>query len=66
MATLKNGETIPLLGNGQSVKILNYIAEGGQGEVYKVAFNGGEYALKWYSKFLSILRIKYFRKLQSM
>ena len=50
MATLKNGETIPLLGNGQSVKILNYIAEGGQGEVYKVAYNGGEYALKWYSK----------------
>ena len=50
MATLKNGETIPLLGNGQSVRILNYIAEGGQGEVYKVAYNGGEYALKWYSK----------------
>ncbi|MCM1060054.1 MAG: hypothetical protein NC452_07145 [Eubacterium sp.] len=50
MATLRTGETIPLLGNGQSVKILNYIAEGGQGEVYKVAFNGSEYALKWYSK----------------
>ncbi len=50
MATLRTGESIPLLGNGQSVKILNYIAEGGQGEVYKVAFNGGEYALKWYSK----------------
>lgn len=50
MATLMNGETIPLLGNGQSVRILNYIAEGGQGEVYKVAYNGGEYALKWYSK----------------
>ena len=50
MATLKSGETIPLLGSGQSVRILNYIAEGGQGEVYKVAYNGGEYALKWYSK----------------
>lgn len=50
MATLKNGETIPLLGSGQNAKILNYIAEGGQGEVYKVAYNGGEYALKWYSK----------------
>ena len=50
MATVKNVETIPLLGNGQSVRILNYIAEGGQGEVYKVAYNGGEYALKWYSK----------------
>ena len=34
MATLKSGETIPLLGSGQSVRILNYIAEGGQGEVY--------------------------------
>ena len=50
MATLKNGETIPLLGSGQSATILNYIAEGGQGEVYKVSYNGGEYALKWYSK----------------
>lgn len=50
MATLKSGETIPLFGSGQSVRILNYIAEGGQGEVYKVAYNGGEYALKWYSK----------------
>lgn len=52
MATLRTGETIPLLGNGQSVKILNYIAEGGQGEVYKVTFNGSEYALKWYSKII--------------
>lgn len=50
MATLKTGERIPLLGSNQSVKILNYIAEGGQGEVYKVEYNGGEYALKWYSK----------------
>ena len=50
MATLKTGERIPLLGSSQSVKILNYIAEGGQGEVYKVEYNGGEYALKWYSK----------------
>lgn len=50
MASLRTGESIPLSGNGQSVRILNYIAEGGQGEVYKVAYNGGEYALKWYSK----------------
>jgi DNA-binding helix-hairpin-helix protein with protein kinase domain len=50
MATLKNGEMIPLSGSGQRARILSYIAEGGQGEVYKVAYNGGEYALKWYSK----------------
>ncbi len=50
MATLRKGEIIPLLERGQSVRILNYIAEGGQGEVYKVAYNGSEYALKWYSK----------------
>lgn len=50
MATLKNGSTISLLGGERDVTILDYIAEGGQGEVYKVEFNGGEYALKWYSK----------------
>ena len=50
MSTLRIGDMIPLLGNKQSVKIVNYIAEGGQGEVYKVAYNNGEYALKWYSK----------------
>lgn len=50
MATLKSGETIPLLGSGQSVRILNYIAEGGQGEVYKVAYNGSEYALNGTAK----------------
>ena len=41
---------IPLLEKGQSVRVLNYIAEGGQGEVYKVSYNGGEHALKWYCK----------------
>lgn len=50
MASLKNGDKIPLLGNRQSIKVINYIAEGGQGEVYKVEYNGAEYALKWYSK----------------
>lgn len=50
MATLKRGETIPLLEKQHRVEILEYIAEGGQGEVYKVSYNGGAYALKWYSK----------------
>jgi len=50
MATLKKGDTIPLLDGGRYVRIIDYIAEGGQGEVYRVDYNGGEYALKWYSK----------------
>lgn len=50
LATLKPGDRIPLYGKSQNVEIISYIAEGGQGEVYKVRFNGGEYALKWYSK----------------
>lgn len=50
MAALKNGETIPISGSDQSARVLNYIAGGGQGEVYRVAYNGGVYALKWYSK----------------
>lgn len=50
MSTFKTGDIVPLAGNGSSVRILNYIAEGGQGEVYKVEYQGREYALKWYSK----------------
>lgn len=50
MATLKKGDRIPLLGLSQQVKIIEYLAEGGQGEVYRVEYNGGEYALKWYSR----------------
>ena len=50
MPTLKNGELIPILDSNEKARILNYIAEGGQGEVYRVLFNNKEYALKWYSK----------------
>lgn len=50
MSTFKTGDIVPLAGNSSSVRILNYIAEGGQGEVYKVEYQGREYALKWYSK----------------
>ena len=52
MATLNNGDIIPLLENGKYVKILNYIAEGGQGEVYRVDYDGNEFAMKWFSKFM--------------
>lgn len=50
MSTFKTGDLVPLAGNNSTVRILNYIAEGGQGEVYKVEYQGREYALKWYSK----------------
>ena len=36
--------------SGETIKVLEYIAEGGQGEVYKVDCNGKEKALKWYKK----------------
>lgn len=50
MATLRKGEAIPIVNSTQSAKVINYIAEGGQGEVYRVEHDGSEYALKWYSK----------------
>jgi len=35
--------------NGKRVKIMDFIGDGGQGEVFRVEYNGDkEYALKWY------------------
>ncbi len=51
MPAFKGGEAVPLLGNMESVKILNFIAGGGQGEVYRVIYREKEYALKWYTNF---------------
>ncbi|MDO4719546.1 MAG: hypothetical protein Q4A78_02680 [Peptostreptococcaceae bacterium] len=50
MAMLKTGDRIPLFGIEQSVRVEEYIAQGGQGEVYRVSYHGGDYALKWYKK----------------
>lgn len=50
MPSLKNGAVIPLADGKGSVTISGFIAEGGQGEVYKVNFNGRFYAMKWYCK----------------
>ena len=50
MPTLRNGEMIRIANSSTQARIINYIAEGGQGEVYRVEYNGKEYALKWYSK----------------
>ena len=42
----RKNETFEL--NGQTVKILDLLGEGGQGEVYLVSYNGNKYAFKYY------------------
>lgn len=46
---LTKGTKIPLELGG-CAEILGKIGSGGQGGVYKVSYNGREYALKWYGK----------------
>lgn len=46
---LKNGSEIRMK-NGNTVKILSFIGDGGQGEVYCVESKGKKLALKWYKK----------------
>ena len=41
------GSRIPLQ-NGQSAEVIAKLGEGGQGSVYKVDYDGKDYALKWY------------------
>lgn len=50
MPTFKNNTILPLSNDGESIQIISFISEGGQGEVYKVRYRGDIYALKWYSK----------------
>lgn len=47
MPDFKNGTKIKLT-NGEEVTVKAKLGEGGQGAVYKVLYNGNEYALKWY------------------
>ena len=47
MPQLKRGQQL-LTKDGQSIQVESLIAEGGQGEVYKVRSGKREYALKWY------------------
>ncbi len=47
MAELKTGDVIHLI-NGKTCTIICELGRGGQGIVYKVNYDGGEYALKWY------------------
>ena len=52
MPTFKEGDRIPLALGNFNITIKSYIAQGGQGEVYKVSYMGRDYALKWYSKYI--------------
>ena len=47
MSDFKNGEKIKLT-NGDIVTVKQKLGEGGQGSVFKVDYNGKDYALKWY------------------
>ena len=47
MGVIKIGDTVKMK-NGGDAKILAEFGAGGQGTVYKVSYNGKEYALKWY------------------
>ena len=45
----KVGDHVKISTGGEAI-ILAELGSGGQGVVYKVSFNGKEYALKWYHK----------------
>jgi serine/threonine protein kinase len=47
MQELKQGAKIPMESGGEA-EVLKKLGSGGQGVVYRVRFNGKEYALKWY------------------
>lgn len=47
MSMIKCGDTVKMKYGGEA-KILSEFGSGGQGTVYKVSYNGKEYALKWY------------------
>jgi serine/threonine protein kinase len=47
MDDFNTGDPITLA-NGETVKVMEKLGEGGQGAVYRVSYNGNEYALKWY------------------
>lgn len=49
MGSLKAGDTVKMKYGGEA-KVLAEFGSGGQGTVYKVSYNGKEYALKWYHK----------------
>lgn len=50
MPSLVRGEKIPTIHLTETVTVMDYLAEGGQGEVYQVEYKGKLYALKWYKR----------------
>ena len=50
MAELKIGSFIELEDGKGIIRILDNLGEGGQGYVYRIDYNGKNYALKWYKK----------------
>jgi DNA-binding helix-hairpin-helix protein with protein kinase domain len=49
MPSLNVGQSLRVLSTGGLCTVDALLAEGGQGEVYKVAFSGRSFALKWYN-----------------
>ena len=49
MGTLKIGDSVRMKYGGEAT-VLDEFGSGGQGTVYRVLYNGKEYALKWYHK----------------
>lgn len=49
MPSLSRGQTLRVLSTGSTCTVEALIGEGGQGEVYRVAFMGRPFALKWYN-----------------
>lgn len=47
MAEFQKGQKIPISIGGEAT-VIQRLGEGGQGFVYKVSYNGKDYALKWY------------------
>lgn len=50
MPSLVRGERVPTMDRSETVTVVDYLAEGGQGEVYKVEYRGKICALKWYKR----------------
>lgn len=48
MGRLKPNQGLLIEGGSQTCSVLELLGEGGQGEVYRVAVDGGQLALKWY------------------
>ncbi len=49
MSNLVKGDKVKIKYGGEAV-VKEELGAGGQGTVYKVSYNGKEYALKWYHK----------------